>query len=301
MMKKNRISFIQYIQYEKRYSLHTVKAYQKDLESFALFMEELYEISRVEEVEFFHMRSWVIQLMEEGLTAKSVYRKLASLKSFYKFLLRKGVITKNPTTKLIAPKVSKRLPEYIEEKQVENLLEGIEYPEGYVGYRDKTILELLYATGMRRAELIGLEVRDIDFVGKSITVLGKRNKERIIPLSDFTISILKEYLEVREVEFPTADLFSLFLTQAGKPLYPKLVYNVVKKYLSLVTTTNKRGPHTLRHTFATHLSNRGADLNAIKELLGHANLSATQIYVHNSIDRLRKVYEQSHPKAKDKD
>ncbi len=300
-MQKEIASFIKYIQYEKRYSPHTVNAYQKDLESFSAYLEETYELSLIEKAEFFHMRSWIIHLMEDGIAAQSIKRKLASLKALFKFLLREGAIETNPTTKLISPKVSKRLPEYMEEKQVENLLENIGFPEGYIGMRDKTILELLYATGMRRAELIGLEIRDVDFVGKKITILGKRNKERLVPLTDFTLGLLKDYLDEREKEFPTGDLYSLFLTQAGKPLYPKLVYNVVKKYLSLVTTTDKKGPHTLRHTFATHLSNRGADLNAIKELLGHANLSATQIYVHNSIERLRKVYEQAHPKAKDKE
>ncbi len=298
-MQNKLASFIQYSMYEKRYSKHTISAYKTDLLSFSSYMKDMYEIKDVKKVEFFHMRSWVIQLLEDGLTPQSIHRKLASLKSFFKFLLREGMIDSNPTTKLIAPKAKKRLPEYVEEKQVEFLLEKIEFPEGYVGARDKAILELLYATGIRRAELIGLETRDVDFSAKTITVLGKRNKQRIIPLSDFTLDILKAYMNVREETFPMGHLYSLFLTQSGKTLYPKLVYNVVKKYLSMVTTTDKRGPHTLRHTFATHLSNRGADLNAIKELLGHANLSATQIYVHNSIERLKDVYKQAHPRAKD--
>jgi integrase/recombinase XerC len=299
-MQKNLHPYLQYLEFEKRYSKHTLSAYKKDLEHLQHYLQQQYEIITVEETSFAQLRSWVIQLMEEGLSARSVHRKIAAIKSFFKYLLREGKITINPSSKLIAPKIGKRLPEYAEEHQMEQLLENVTFPDGYIGLRDKTIIELFYATGMRKAELMGLKLNSIDFNNSTIIVLGKRNKQRLIPLSQETEMRLTEYIETRNNEFGEHIGDELFLTQAGKALYPKLVYNIVKKYLSTVSSTDKKGPHTLRHTFATHLSNRGADLNAIKELLGHSNLSATQIYVHNSIDRLKKVYEKAHPKGKEK-
>lgn len=299
-MQENLYAYLQYLEFEKRYSQHTLNAYKKDLEHLQHYLQNQYEIDNIKEISFAHLRSWVIQLMEEGLSPRSVHRKIAAVKSFFKYLLREGKIVANPASKLIAPKTGKRLPEYAEEYQMEQLLENITFPEGYVGIRDKTIIELFYATGMRKAELMGLKLNSIDFNNSTILVLGKRNKQRLIPLSQETSIRLTEYIKARNREFGEEGGEPLFLTQAGKNLYPKLVYNIVKKYLGTVSSTDKKGPHTLRHTFATHLSNRGADLNAIKELLGHSNLSATQIYVHNSIDRLKKVYEKAHPKGKGK-
>lgn len=298
-MQEKLNSFFNYIQYEKRYSKHTIAAYGKDLAHLQNYLLDIYELNQVAAVEFMHLRSWVISLMEEGLTARSIHRKMASTKSFFKYLLREGHIKSNPASKLIAPKVGKRLPEYAEEQQMEQLLEKITFPTGYIGTRDKTMIELFYATGIRKAELIGLNIQDIDFVGLTIKVLGKRNKQRIIPISKETGALLSDYINERNQTFPEEAVNHLFLTKGGKILYPKVVYNVVKKYLGAVTTTKKKGPHTLRHTFATHLSNRGADMNAIKELLGHSSLAATQVYVHNSIERLKKVYENAHPKGKD--
>lgn len=298
-MQEKLDSFFNYIEYEKRYSKHTISAYSKDLEHVQNYLMGVYELDEVEKVEFFHLRSWVIFLMEEGLTPRTIHRKMASVKSFFKYLLREGIIKSNPSSKLIAPKVGKRLPEYAEEQQMEFLLERMTFPEGYIGVRDKTIIELFYATGIRKAELIGLNIKDIDFVGLTIIVLGKRNKQRIIPISREMGIMLSDYIHERDNAFPEVGEDFLFLTKNGKLLYPKAVYNIVKKYLGPVTTTDKKGPHTLRHTFATHLSNRGADMNAIKELLGHSSLAATQVYVHNSIERLKKVYENAHPKGKD--
>ncbi len=300
-MNEQITSFIKYIEFEKRYSKHTILAYTKDLEHLQYYLRDEYEIHNSNEVTFMHLRSWVVSFIDEGLQTKSIHRKIASAKSFFKYLLRERKISKNPTAQLIAPKLGKRLPEYLEEKQVDRLLNDIQFPEGFIGKRDKTIIEILYATGMRRSELIGLQVHDIHFEEQTIRVLGKRNKERLIPIHSFIYDILKEYIECRNQEFPDIEINALFLTEKGKALYPKLVYNIIKKYISLVSTIDKKGPHTLRHTFATHLSNRGADLNAIKELLGHSNLSATQIYVHNSIERLKDVYQQAHPKAKEKE
>lgn len=299
-MKENLDAFLQYIQFEKRYSEHTLLAYKKDLEHIQRFLLDQYEIEKVEEITFPQLRTWLIFLMEEeALSNRSIQRKIASVKSFFKYLLREGIISNNPASKLIAPKVGKRLPEYAEEQQMEQLLEHIQFPDGFIGLRDKTIIELFYATGIRKAELMGLEIKSIDFVASTIIVLGKRKKQRLIPISKEMIVLLNDYITERDTTFPDLEHDTLFLTQAGKVLYPKLVYNIVKKYLSAVTTTDKKGPHTLRHTFATHLSNRGADMNAIKELLGHSSLAATQVYVHNSIERLKKVYENAHPKGKD--
>ncbi|MGB1216749.1 MAG: tyrosine-type recombinase/integrase [Saprospiraceae bacterium] len=295
-------AFLHYLEYEKRYSKHTISAYRKDLGDMELYLKgEDYELQEVEEIEFLHLRSWIVYLLKAKLTTKTINRKIAASKSFFKFLLRESVIEVNPSTKLIAPKISKRLPEYVEEHQMETLLNDLVFAEGYEGIRDKMIIELFYATGIRRAELIGLKTGDVDFSAKTIRVLGKRNKERLIPVSPKLLENISSFMINRKKEFPESEEPFLFLTGRGKAMYPKLVYNLVKKYLSFVTTTDQRGPHTLRHTFATHLSNRGADLNAIKELLGHANLSATQIYVHNSIERLRKVYEQAHPRGEKKE
>ncbi len=289
-------SYFQYLKFEKRYSEHTLLAYQNDLSHCQAYLKTQYDIEIIEAIEFVHLRSWLVQLLEEGISQRSIHRKMAAIKSFFKYLKRENKVLKNPTSQLIAPKIPKRLPSYIEEKQMDYLFDKIEFSDDYRGWRDQTILELLYATGMRRAELINIKINDIDEFQQSLKVLGKRNKERIIPLSPKMIDLLKKYIEIRNNEFPKNKEISLFLTIKGKPLYPKAVYNIVHHYLSLVSTNEKKSPHVLRHTFATHLTNKGADLNAVKELLGHANLAATQIYVHNSIERLKEVYQKAHPK-----
>lgn len=292
--------FIKYLQLEKRFSTHTIVAYQNDLEQFFLYLLQTYSLTSISEVRHFHIRSWVVQLMENKITPRSINRKLSTLKTFFKFLKKRKKITENPMLKVISPKTSKRLPVVVKEVEMGDLFEKINFGEGYSAVRGEMIMELLYATGMRRSELIQLTPNNIDFYNRQIKVLGKGNKERLIPFAKPLADRLQNYLEIRKDEFALGENAPLFVTDKGKVMYPKLVYNLVKKYLSQVTTVEQRSPHVLRHSFATHLSNNGADLNAIKELLGHSSLAATQVYTHNSIEKLKKVYQQAHPKAKKK-
>ncbi|MEI6436131.1 MAG: tyrosine-type recombinase/integrase [Bacteroidota bacterium] len=287
--------FLAYIQYEKRYSAHTVTAYRNDLTQFFDHLHLQYDTSDIREVNHLMIRSWFVHLMEHEILARSVNRKLSTLKSFYKFLIREGELEENPMRKITPPKTSKRLPVFVEKDKMDMLLDNIEFDEGYTGIRDKTILEMFYSTGMRLSELVNLKESDIDFHNHTIKVLGKRNKERLIPFSERFESLLKSYLE--EKQFVFGENVSLFLTDKGRIAYAKMIYLIVCRYLGLVTTLGKKSPHVLRHTFATLMLNNGAELNAVKELLGHANLSATQIYTHNTIEKLKRVYNQAHPKA----
>ena len=291
-------SFISYLEYEKRYSNHTCSAYRVDLEQFLVFVNDEFEVMAVDSISDQMIRSWLASLMDEGIAAKSINRKTSSVKSFFKYLSRQGMIVKNPSLKIQGPKQKKRLPVFIEESKME-LLTKIEVDETlYVEFRNKLILELFYSTGIRRAELIGLTLNQIDLSLGQFKVLGKRNKERILPLLPQMIESLKTFINLREKEFKDHEILDwLFLTEKGKKMYPKLVYRIVNTYLSTVSTQDKKSPHVLRHTFATHMLNNGADLNAVKELLGHASLAATQVYTHNTIEKLKKVYQQAHPKA----
>ena len=292
--------FLKYLELEKRFSAHTIKAYQSDLLQFFAYLEETYSLTSILEVRHFHIRAWVVELMQNKITPRSINRKLSTLKTYFKFLKRRKEIQENPMLKVIAPKVGKRLPVVVKEIEMENLFEQINFGEGYAAVRDEMVMEMLYSTGMRRSELINLTPNDLDFFNDQVKVLGKGNKERLIPFARRLADRLKNYLEIRNDEFELGATDSLFLTGKGKKMYPKLVYNLVKKYLSQITTVEQRSPHVLRHSFATHLSNNGADLNAIKELLGHSSLAATQVYTHNSIEKLKRVYQQAHPKAKKK-
>ncbi len=291
-------AFFQYIELEKRFSPHTVLAYQNDLGQFFSFLEEQYDAMSIQNVEHTQIRSWMVQMRQDGISPRSINRKLSTLKTYYKFLLKRDFISKNPMQKVLSPKIGKRLPVFVSKESMERLFEQVTFPFTYEGIRDRTILEILYTTGIRRSELVGLTIKSIDLVQRQLKVLGKGNKERIIPFGKQLADTFQQYLDIRSATFNANDEMSLFLTKKGTKLYSNIVYNVVKKYLSYVTTIDKRSPHVLRHSFATHLSDNGADLNAIKELLGHSSLAATQVYTHNSIDKLRKVYEQAHPKAK---
>lgn len=290
--------FINYIKFERRYSEHTQIAYQRDLEQFFLFLKDTYSIDRTEEIQHIHVRSWIVSLIQESITAKTINRKLSCLKSFFRFSVKHGTLTTNPMSKIISPKSGKRLPVIVEQKAMQRLFEEVDFGADYSGLRDKTILELMYLTGIRRAELISLKRSDLDLEQKLLKVLGKGKKQRLIPLTDNLKDLITDYLSGLEEEFGEETPY-LFLTAKGKRLYPKLVYTIVKKYLSQVTSIEQRSPHVLRHSFATHLSNNGAELNAIKDLLGHSNLSATQVYMHNTIDRLKAIYQNAHPRAKD--
>jgi integrase/recombinase XerC len=239
------------------------------------------------------VRSWFAKMMEEGYEPSSVHRKSSTLKSFFKFLMVNGFLEKSPMDLVPLPKRKKNLPKFIDQKSLDVLLNELEFPNNYEGKRDKLIIDLFYQTGIRQSELIELKVSDVDFSQQQIKVLGKRNKERIIPISSSLIETIKEFMTYRKTDY----VANLILTTVGKKLYPKLVYKIVNKYLSKVTTLSQRSPHVLRHSFATHMLNNGAELNSIKELLGHVNLSATQVYTHNSMEKIKIIYKQAHPRA----
>lgn len=284
--------FINYLSSEKRFSVHTITSYSNDVNQFFLFLSEEYKItSELSEVNFQIVRSWIASLLEKGVTPRSVNRKISTLKTYFKFLIREGVIQESPMLKVVAPKSKKRLPLFVEEDQIESLLNGVEFDDGFIGERDKLIIELFYVTGIRLSELINIKISDINFDNNLVKVLGKRNKERLIPLSTRIVKELQFFIEKYKIDN------YLFTNLGGTKVYTKLVYRVVNKYIGKISSINKKSPHILRHTFATHMLNNGADINAIKELLGHANLSATQVYTHNTIEKLKSVYKQAHPRA----
>lgn len=289
--------FLAYLKVERRFSPHTVEAYSSDLEQFRFFVETVFKVSDFTDVTYKQVRQWVAQLLSEGVSPRSVRRKLSALKTFYRFLEREKVMESNPMEKVTAPKMAKRLPSFVTEPQMEQLLQEAEEGAGtFEEVRDAMILETFYALGLRQSELIGLRCRDADFGRLHVRVLGKGGKERLIPFAPAFGDRLLAYLAVREAAFgkAQADAF-LFVTAKGAPLYPMLVYRIVHRMLEAASVARK-SPHVLRHTFATHLLDEGADLNAIKELLGHANLSATQVYTHTSVAKLKEVYKQAHPR-----
>jgi len=299
--------FIRYIKFEKRYSPHTVSAYESDLQQFVDFLNNpenitpapVPEIDHPSQITHHHIRNWMVELMNQHIIARSINRKIATLRKYFKFLLQEGAIEVNPTAKISAPKVPKNLPIVVEDAKLTQMLDDSEvFGSDFVGLRDKLIIEMLFGTGMRLSELLGVKDTDINLYEGTVKVLGKRNKERIIPVNHELKLLITEYQELKKKqEFFNNNSLTLIVTNKGTDAYAKLVYLTVQKYLSYISTQNKKSPHVLRHTFATSLLNRGADLNAIKELLGHANLSATQIYTHNSVERLKSIYKQAHPKA----
>ena len=285
--------FIEFIQYEKRSSNHTLVAYSNDLKQFADYLHTTYEIKNISEINHTLIRSWIVSLMEQKITPRSVNRKITVLKTFYKFLLRQNKVTENPMLKILSPKTSKRLPVFMEKEKMDTLLDGEAFADDIEGQRNKLIIELFYATGIRLSELINLTEANVDLYLAQIKILGKRNKERIVPFNAALKELLRQYIASKT----NLNTEYLFVNKNGKKLYEKQVYKIVHAYLSLITTADKKSPHVLRHTFATHMLNNGADLNAIKELLGHANLSATQIYTHNTVEKLKNIHKQAHPKG----
>ncbi len=288
-----RNEFLQFIQYEKRHSNHTLLAYSNDLKQFLDYLTNTYQISDITEVNHTIIRSWIVNLMEQKLTPRSVNRKITTLKTFYKFLLRQNKMAQNPMLKVLSPKMSKRLPVFVEKEKMGALLDNMNFGNDFEGQRNKLIIELFYATGIRLSELVNLKQSDIDLYSCQLKVLGKRNKERIIPFSNNLKQLIQRYLSSK----PDENNEYLFTNNKGKKLYEKFVYRLVNFYLSQITTAGKKSPHVLRHTFATHMLNNGADLNAVKDLLGHANLSATQVYTHNTVEKLKNVHKQAHPKG----
>jgi len=291
-------AFLNYLEYERRYSKHTIIAYKRDLTQFISYLQEQYELEEWSKLKSLHLRSWVVSLMQQELSATSIHRKISSLKTYHKFLLITQGISKMSFPQVLLPKKSERLPAFVEKSQLNKLQTKVVFPEGFSGLRDYLILEILYITGMRRSEIIGLTWADVNVENYHFRVKGKGNKVRLVPFGKYLEETLSNYQTLLEETFPENKEEVVLLTDKGQKMYPKFVYNKVKHYLSLITTSNKKSPHVLRHSFATHLANNGADLNAIKELLGHASLAATQVYTHNSIEQLKKVYQQAHPKAK---
>lgn len=291
-----RESFLKYIQFERRFSPHTITSYENDLNQFQNFLCDNYDIS-LEEANHNAIRHWVVTLMEAGTSPKTVNRKMASLRTFYKFLLKREAIKKDPTWKIQSLKTNKALPQFVNEPDITRLLDQCEFADDFFGKRDQLILELLYGTGIRLSELIGLKASDVNFRSQTIKVLGKRNKERVIPFSKSLGLLIASYQTQKNNTVSSNEGDYLLVTDNGEQCYPMLIYRTVKKYLNLFTTIEKRSPHVLRHTFATHLLNKGAELNAVKDLLGHSSLAATQVYTHNSLEKLKTVFDQAHPKA----
>jgi integrase/recombinase XerC len=291
-------SFLKYLQFEKRVSQHTVLAYQSDLEQFKQFLKLTFDLENSEQAHYGLIRSWIVQLVEDGIEESSVNRKIACLRSYYKFLMRQEIIEKDPMMKIKILKTKKQLPSFVKEGDMVNLLDNNEdFTDNLEGWRNRLILELFYATGIRLSELIHLKEAQVNFRNHTIKVLGKRNKERVIPFPSSIVSIIEAYRNVRNKEVVMKDHGYLFVTDKGEACYPVMIQRIVKKYLNKRTATDKQSPHVLRHTYATHLLNKGAEINAVKDLLGHTSLAATQVYTHNSLEKLKKVFDQAHPKA----
>jgi integrase/recombinase XerC len=289
--------FLDYLKFQKRYSQHTIISYSNDLNSFFNFLVQQFGDTRLADIKTVYIRSWLAELKEAGMESKSINRKISTLKSFFKYQLRQQTITVSPMTAIISPKISKRLPQFVDTKDITTLLTHVEFPDTWEGKTEELILRLFYNTGIRQAELVGLKEIDISKSNSTIKVLGKGNKERIIPVSNQLMTNMQEYMSDKKRSLEVYDKNFLLVTGSGKKLYPRYVYNAVNKYLAMVTTIDNKSPHVLRHTFATHLMNGGADLNAVKELLGHSSLAATQIYTHNTIEKLKDIHKKAHPKA----
>ena len=289
--------FLDYIKFEKRYSAHTFRAYADDLTAFFSFAQAQFEVSQPAQITPGMIRSWMASLTLQKVQPRSINRKISSLKSFFRYCLVQGQVTAIPTKTIQVLKTKKRLPSYVEQDQMETLLKQTIFPDDFGGRGDHLIISLLYHTGIRVSELVGLKSSQIDFPRSQLKVLGKGNKERIIPLNGELLKRIKEYGQEKNELFPEANFPNLLLTPRQKPPTARQVYDIVKKYLSLVTTADKKSPHVLRHSFATHLTGNGAELNAVKELLGHSSLAATQVYTHNNIERLRDIHKKSHPKG----
>lgn len=288
-------TFLAYLQFEKRYSIHTITAYSNDLIQFFDFVETQYEGIPFTQLTGTMVRSWLASMKEVEMTGKTLNRKISSLKSFFKYQIQQGQLVKSPMETVISPKISKRLPAFVAENDMEQLMLNLSFAEGWKGVTEKMVIQLFYATGMRLSELIQCKENQLDISKRVIKVVGKGNKERILPISIELATALKKYITEKPSEAIGNNY--LFVTEKGKALQPRAVYTFVKFHLSQVTTLQKKSPHVLRHSFATHLMNNGADLNAVKELLGHSSLAATQVYTHNTIEKLKEVFSKAHPKA----
>jgi len=295
-MQSNKQKFQDYLLKEKNYSVLTALAYGKDLDFFEKFLQDNFDSTSLEEVSYTLIRSWIVTMVDAEMSTISVNRKIASLKAFYRFLLKTKQIEINPLTKHKSLKTPKKIQIPFSEEELNNVLQQLHYKEGFEGMRDKLIIDLFYTTGIRRSELIGLQISNVDLVNKTIKVIGKRNKERIIPLLSVIIEQIKLYVIERKALGVIADVNFLFLLSNGNKLNETFVYRLINDYFSNVSEKVKKSPHMLRHTFATHMLNHGADLNSIKELLGHSSLASTQVYTHSSLAELKNVYQNAHPR-----
>ena len=297
-MEDSVAKFLDYLTYEKRSSEHTVTAYEGDLSEFEAYLQQNFSDTAMTSTEPVMVRAWMMEMLEKGLSARTVNRKVSALRAFFRYHVKLGNVSVNPMEAVTAPKVKKRLPQFVEEEEMDDLFKEELFEDTFEGWRDRLIIELFYATGMRLSELTNIRRDDLDLYACQVKVLGKRNKERIIPFSPRLKEVAVKYLTLFDEKYPEIPKnYYIFVAQNCNKIYPKAVYRIVRKYLDLVTTIDKRSPHVLRHTFATHLLNHGADINAIKEILGHASLAATQIYTHNSIEKLKNIYNQAHPRA----
>ena len=287
-------SFFDYLEIEKKYSSNTIEAYRNDLNVFAGFLIDEFDVNNINNTSYSYIRSWIVNLVNKGISNRSINRKITSLNSYFKFLLKIDLINENPLTNHKALKTQKKIQLPFSENEMLNVLDLNNYEDNFTGVRDRLIIDLFYTTGIRRIELIQLMISDLNIKNKHIKVLGKRNKERIIPLIDSTINILNKYLSYRNA-LKSNEPF-LFITSKGKPVYEKLIYRIINKYFDTISTKVKKSPHIIRHSFATHLLNNGADLNSVKDLLGHSSLAATQVYTNRSIDEIKKVFAKSHPR-----
>tara|TARA_B100001287_G_scaffold128329_1_gene108152 strand:- start:357 stop:1247 length:891 start_codon:yes stop_codon:yes gene_type:complete len=285
--------FLEYLKFEKRYSEHTITSYSNDLLKFHNYLEDYYEGVIFHSIKSLHLRSYMVFLLEKKMAKSTVARKISAVKSLFKFLLKQQIVDSSPVNLIETPKLDKKLPSFLKEDEIINLINVIEFEDSFFGLRDKLLITLFYQTGVRLSEIIELKEDDVRM--DDIKVLGKRNKERIIPLSGKVKNLITEYRKIKHLEFPNIKYF--FIGDKGNKMYEKFVYRKVNYYLSMVSSKQKRSPHILRHTFATHMLNNGADLNAIKEILGHENLSATQVYTHNSFEKLKSIHKQSHPRG----
>ncbi len=290
-------SFLKYLQFEKRFSAHTVLAYQTDLKQFENFLSGTFPDHAIQTADYGVVRAWIVQLAESDIDNLSVNRKIACLRSYYKFLQRQELIAKDPMIKIKFLKIKKKLPHFVKENDIVKLLDHAVFEDNHNGWRERLIIELLYGTGIRLSELIGLKESQINLKDRVIKVLGKRNKERVIPFSESLVPMIEGYRRARNREVEIKDPTVLLVADSGERCYPMLINRIVKKYLKVFSSVEKKSPHVLRHSYATHLMDKGAEINAVKDLLGHSSLAATQVYTHNSMEKLKKVFEQAHPKA----
>jgi integrase/recombinase XerC len=290
-------SFLNYLKFEKRYSSHTIRAYTDDLKLFFQFINHTYGNPVLKDLSSSFIRSWLAFQKEQDISAKTINRRISTLKSFFQYQLKTGGIDVSPMTTIVSPKLNKRLPSFIEQKNLSGLFDYVEFPDNWEGFMNRVMIVLFYSSGMRLSELINLKESQVDFNNNNLKILGKGNKERLIPISEALKKILKEYFIAKNEKFGSASGDYLLVNEKGNQLYPSYVQLKVKQYLSLVSTVDKKSPHVLRHSFATHLMNNGADLNAVKELLGHQSLAATQIYTHNTIEKLKDIHKKAHPKG----